>query len=292
MKVIRIILFFVISGSIILIVACNSIKNPKIINVQKIELEEDIDDLIILNTNVNIYNPNRFSISSNDISFKILVDSLNLGSGKLKNGLLLRKKDTSIVSATIGLNKRNIKYLYNSNDSIDINILGFINIPYVNHKHYFNYEFNINPSDIISSITKEIISDISFIVDKISVKKINFNSTDIEIKLTVENKSSIGCLIETIEIGIYPTQKYNEQIGITKIKNELQIKPLSENDFLVQVKLNTLKMGTTLFRNTFSQRNKLFLKINALVNYNNVKLPLKFDKEIEYNPITFEIISK
>ena len=60
----------------------------------------------------------------------------------------------------------------------------------------------------------------------------------------------------------------------------------------MEVKLNTLKMGTTLFTNTLSQRNKLFLKINALVNYNNVKLPLKFDKEIEYNPITFEIISK
>ena len=57
---------------------------------------------------------------------------------------------------------------------------------------------------------------------------------------------------------------------------------------LVILKINPLKLTKLLFRNSLNKKNILYIRINSVVNFDGINIPVSINKEIHYNPLTFE----
>ena len=97
-----------------------------------------------------MFNPNRFSISTKDISFNLYVDSLYVGKGEVDNELILAKNESTNINTSLVINKSNLKSFSSLKDSVSLNILGSSTIPYISKKYYFDLKYNIYPNDLIS----------------------------------------------------------------------------------------------------------------------------------------------
>ena len=292
MKVFKALFIFFIFILILFIVACSSIKNPKLIDVDGFKIIDNKSDTLILISELSIYNPNRFSISSKDVSYDLFIDTLHVGKGNFANGLLLPKKDTTLISSSFVLKKTRLNSLINLKDSVSIKILGSTLIPYINKRHYFDLDYNINPNDLIYLLTNNIIKDVDVQITKVRIKKIDFKNIDLEITFGLDNKTKMECVVNQMNISVYKSNNYKELLGSSIIKDSFTIKPMSLNEFKLEVKVNTLKMGTAFLSNSLSNNNSLFIKVNSKLKYNNVEIPIKIKKRVDYNPVTLEILLK
>ena len=155
------IFYFLIIFSFIFIGACSSIQEPKLISIDKVELIDDIDEEFFIETDLSIYNPNWFDISTDDIVFKIFVNTL-YGSAEIAGGVLIAKKDTSNVVSLLKIQKNYLDSNININDSVLVNAIGTTKIPYINKDFYFEFDYKINLSDYILPFADEIINASDF----------------------------------------------------------------------------------------------------------------------------------
>ena len=100
------------------------------------------------------------------------------------------------------------------------------------------------------------------------------------------------CVVNQMNISVYKSNNYKELLGSSIIKDSFTIKPMILNEFKLEVKVNTLKMGTAFLSNSLSNNNSLFIKLNSKLKYNNVEIPIKIKKRVDYNPVTLEILLK
>lgn len=289
MKIFKTILIFVF---FILIVACSSIKSPKLIDIDRFELIQDKSDDLILKSDIKIYNPNRFSISSKDVSFNLYLDTLYLGKGNIDNGLMLIKKDTSLISSSLKLRKDQLYSLINLRDSVSLKILGSSAIPLISKRHYFDLEYKINISEFISRIAQNIIEDINIQINKVRIKKVDFSNIHLEVTFGLDNKTEMECVVKQMNINVYKTDNYKELLSSSIIKNSFRVNPMSLNEFSLDVKVNTLKMSTTFLSNTLSNNNSLFIELTSKVEYKNIEVPYSIKRRVDYNPKTLEILLK
>ena len=61
-KLIRIVTFVLLVLSLLIIGACSSIEEPKLVSVDKVELVSDNQEELIISSNLSIYNPNWFTL--------------------------------------------------------------------------------------------------------------------------------------------------------------------------------------------------------------------------------------
>ena len=78
-------------------------------------------------------------------------------------------------------------------------------------------------------------------------------------------------------------------VGKSSIKNAIQVGRKSEVDIDSAVSLNTAKLGTSILKNLFKKTQTLFIKVNAIIVFNQIKVPVSILKQVDYNPITKEI---
>ncbi|MDA9575981.1 hypothetical protein N9R87_02460, partial [Flavobacteriaceae bacterium] len=65
-----------------------------------------------------------------------------------------------------------------------------------------------------------------------------------------------------------------------------------EAEIVSNISLNTAKLGKSILKNLLKKRHSLFVKVNAIIDFNKIQIPLTMFKELEYNPITQEIFIK
>ena len=253
----------------ILITACSPIKSPNLIDVYRFEIAEDKYDQLVLNSDLKIYNPNRFSFSSNDVSFNLFLDTLYLGKGSFDNGLILTKKDTSLISSSIILKKDQLYSLMNLKDSVTLKILGSSAIPLISTRHYFDLEYKLDIDDFISRIAQNIIEDVNIQIKKVSIKKVDLRSIFMEITFGLYNKTKIECGINQMNINVYKSDNYKELISSSTIKESFILNPMSLNEFTQDARVNTFKMGTAFLANTLSNKNSLFIDA-PILNFSRV----------------------
>ena len=80
--------YFLISSVILAITACASIKDPKLVSFDNVVMESSGDSYSII-TNLKLYNPNRFALSSKDVKLELFIDSLFIGKILLLNEFFL-----------------------------------------------------------------------------------------------------------------------------------------------------------------------------------------------------------
>ena len=266
-----------------------NIKNQKFIALESFVILEDNSNEVVLSCDFKIFNPNWFRISTKDVIFKLYSDSIYLGSGKLNKMITLPKKDTVLISSTLNI-KKNIFNSFNSfKDSISLNILGSSSIPCISKRYYFNFSEKINLAKYLSVFASNLTEDLDLTINNINIRKIDFQKTYLDVVFRIYNKSMFECKINKLDIEVYETDKYMSILAVSKIKDSFSLKPATYNDFKSSVELNTLKIANVFFTNTLKNKSSLFIKANAIVNYNNIEIPFSTSKKINFNPLTFKI---
>ncbi|MDA9107318.1 LEA type 2 family protein [Flavobacteriaceae bacterium] len=282
-------LFIVLFTNLFFLVGCSSIKTPEIISINNAEITKEDSESFFIDSQIKIYNPNRFSISTKDISFNLYIDSLYIGKGDVNKGLTLEKNNNSNITTSLVINKSKLKSFSNLKDSISLSILGSTNIPYIPKKFYFDFDYKIYPNDLIAFFTDRLIEDIKIQIKEVKIKKLNIKNIFLEMTFVLDNKSSMECKVKALDVKLFKTNAYKNLIGSSEIKNDFIVRSNTTNQFESQLMVNTLKMGTAFFTNTINNKNSFFVEVNSIIEYNNLELPITIKKRIDYNPRTLEI---
>ena len=283
------IFYFLIIFSFILIGACSSIQEPKLISIDKVELIDDTDEEFFIETDLSIYNPNWFDISTDDIVFKIFVNTLYVGSAEIAGGVLIAKKDTSNVVSLLKIQKNYLDSNININDSVLVNAIGTTKIPYINKDFYFEFDYKINLSDYILPFANEIITDSDIQIKEVNIKSIDLMKIKLEVLFNLNNTTKNEYEISKLDVSIYNSSSYSTLVGRSTIDKGFTVLADTLNVFKSEVSINTLSMGSALLSNTIGNSNSFYIKVNSIVNYNKLEIPIVIKRRIDYNPLTLEI---
>ena len=283
------IFYLLIISSFILIGACSSIQEPKLISIDKVELIDDTDEEFSIETDLSIYNPNWFDISTDDIAFKIFVNTIYVGSAEIAGGVLIAKKDTSNVVSLLKIQKNYLDSNININDSVLVNAIGTTKIPYINKDFYFEFDYKINLSDYILPFANEIITDSDIQIKEVNIKSIDLMKIKLEVLFNLNNTTKNEYEISKLDVSIYNSSSYSTLVGRSTIDKGFTVLADKLNVFESEVSINTLSMGSAIFSNTISNSNSFYIKVNSIVNYNKLEIPIVIKRRIDYNPLTLEI---
>jgi LEA14-like dessication related protein len=283
------IFYFLIIFSFIFIGACSSIQEPKLISIDKVELIDDTDEEFFIETDLSIYNPNWFDISTDDIVFKIFVNTLYVGSAEIAGGVLIAKKDTSNVVSLLKIQKNYLDSNININDSVLVNAIGTTKIPYINKDFYFEFDYKINLSDYILPFANEIITDSDIQIKEVNIKSIDLMKIKLEVLFNLNNTTKNEYEISKLDVSIYNSSSYSTLVGRSTIDKGFTVLADTLNVFKSEVSINTLSMGSALLSNTIGNSNSFYIKVNSIVKYNKLEIPIIIKRRVDYNPLTLEI---
>tara|TARA_B100001057_G_scaffold495812_1_gene595677 strand:- start:300 stop:1172 length:873 start_codon:yes stop_codon:yes gene_type:complete len=282
-------LYFIVLIIIFFIGACSTIEEPKLISVDDIELVNDSDEEFILNTNLSIYNPNWFSLSAKDAVFNIYIDTAYLGTAMITDGIFFPKKDTSEVVSVLKINKNNLYSGINLNDSILLNVIGSIKAPKVYRDFYFEFDYKLDISDYLSPIAVQMINESDLQIKEVKIKSIDLMRIQLEVLFDIDNKTNTKYEITKLDINIFNSPSFSTLLGKSSINNSFTVLPDTLNIFSTNVSVNTLSMGTAILSNTVNSSNSFYLKVNSIVKFNEIEIPIVIKKRVDYNPLTLEI---
>ncbi len=289
MKVIKSIFLFFLFVLIFFTSIFYSIKDQRITSIDNYEILDIKSDKLFLSCDLKIYNPNWFNITTDDVIFKLYLDSIYLGSGNLNKKVNLLKKDTAIISADLDINKNILNSFVNLKDSISINILGSSSIPLISKRYFFSYSKKINFFESLSLFSNKLIKNIDLDIYKINIRKFDFKNIYLDLFFRLNNKSKFECSINKLDIEVYKNNNYSNILAQSKINAPFVINPDTFNDFKSSIKLNAIKMASAVFSNTNKSKSSLYIKANSIIDFNKITFPLIIHKKIEFNPLTLEI---
>lgn len=284
-KIIFVILFAILGFTI----SCTSFETPKIMSVGDVQITKEDSESLFIDSKINVYNPNSFSISTKDISFNLYIDSVYIGKGENIKELVLGKKTNSNINSSLIIKKSKLKTFLNLKDSITLKILGSTNISHIPKKFYFDFDYKIYPKDFISLFTEHFMDDVNIQIKNVKVKKLNIKNIFLEMIFNLENKSSMECTVKTLDIKLFKTKNYKEIIGRSELKNNFKVSSNSINEIESELKANIFQMGSVLLSNTIGNKNSFFVEVSSIVEFNKMEFPFSIKKTIEYNPRTLEI---
>ena len=286
----RFIFYFLISISFLFLSSCSSFIAPKLISINNIKLITDTKEEITLETNLTVFNPNWFDISSSDVAFKIYIDDKYVGTANISDGISLIKNDTSILISTLIIQKSFLDSNYNIKDSVLVNVMGSSKVPYMNKDFYFEFDYKINLSDYILPLTNELVSELDLKIKDVEIKSIDLMNIKLEVSFNLNNLSNNEYEVTKLDVNIYNSPSYSKVIGRTSIDDSFILLADTLNVFKSNVSINTLSMGTALLSNTISKMNSFYIKVNSTINFKKLEIPFTIKKRLDYNPLTFEIM--
>ena len=288
-KLIRIVTFVLLVLSLLIIGACSSIEEPKLVSVDKVELVSDNQEELIISTNLSIYNPNWFTLSAKDVVFNIFIDTAYIGHAEITNGIFIPKNDTSDVVLILRIQKNCLDSNINLQDSILVHVIGSTKIPYSNKDFYFEFDYKLDLSDYILPIADAIITEADLQIKHVKIKSIDLMKIKLEVLFNLDNKTNTNYEITKLDVKIYSSPSYSTLVGATSINRSFTVVADTLNIFSSDVSVNTLSMGSALFSNTMNSSNSLYIEVNSIVKYNGLQIPFVIKRRVEYNPSTLEI---
>ena len=283
------VLIFIFSIIIVLFIGACSVKYPELVSVEKVEFLEETESDIIISTKVKVYNPNKFDFSANDVDLSIFIDTSYVGVASIEEKFFLPKKDTSIITCLLYIQKDCLNSNINIKDSVTVNVLGVTTMPYTKKDVYFELQYKIDLSEYIMPIADDFLTDDAIKLKGISLKGISLNQTNLEIVFELYNNTNLEYELTKLSVDLYSNPTFTNIVGSSVLDSSVNIYADTINSFISNVKLNNVSMGTTLFKNTLNNTNFLYMKANLIVNYNELEIPLLLKKKLKYNPLTFEI---
>ena len=154
-------------------------------------------------------------------------------------------------------------------------------------KEYPLYKLDI--SDYVIPIADEFIKEGDIQIKDVKIKGIDLMEIKLEVLFNLENKTKIEFQISKLDVQIYTSPSYTTLVGSTSIDESFTVFSDTLNVFKSNVNVNTLSMGSALFSNTMNSANSFYIKVNSIVNYNNIEIPFTIKRRVDYNPLTLDI---
>ena len=280
--------YFLFSSVIFAITACTSVKDPKLVSLDNVVMESSGDSYSII-TNLKLYNPNRFALSSKDVKLEIFIDSLFIGKVILLNEFYIEKRDTTTLKTKLTLEPQLFDQPVDLNDTLNLSVKGSAKVPILPINYKFDIEHQLILADLIDPILKKNFkeSDVNF--KSIKIKNINPSTVDIISALTFKNNLDVDYSIKKLDIEIFDSKIHTNLIGKSSLATPIQVDRKSEIDIESNITLNTAKLGRSILKNLFKKTYSLFVRANVIIVFNQIQVPLTILKQIDYNPISQEI---
>ena len=268
--------------------SCVNLNDPEIVDLKVIDINKDSTDNLILKTNVEIYNPNFFNLITDELKINVFYDTVLLAHTFFENHINIADKDTSNLETDFVINSSALKYFTNFQDSVLLNIIGYTKIPFLNKKYFFNTDYSLSPNVEISKISNFLIEKFGLKISKINFLNANINEVNLNIGLSLKNIYEYNLSINKLETFIYSDANHKDLLGVS-VLDTTELTSFNNSSIVYSnVKLNSLKLTELLFLNSFSGKNVLHAKVNSVVNFDGINIPISINREIHYNPLTFQ----
>lgn len=278
---------------LLFLVACSTIKEPKLVSVEKIQLDLDtkseFENEFSVISIMKIYNPNWFTIKSKEVNFKVYIDTFFVGKANIIGDMNIKKRDTANVKICLKFQKNFLESKINFKDSIRFSLLGSANIPYFPKKYFFNFDYNVKVSDFINNITDGLVNEGNIKIKDVKITNISLKNIQFNLLFNIQNNLKIDYVLNKLDVDIYDSKLFTKIIGNSSLNEPMNINANSVNEFSSIVNVNSFKLGTSLINSVMNKQHNLFINVNAIVSYKNILVPFTIRKEVEYNPLTLEI---
>ena len=263
---------------------CNDIiQKPEIISFKNPKITDLDNEKFSLEADLNIYNPNWFELSAQDLEYYIYLDSLLIGRGNIDGKLVLENEDTTSINNSSIINKNAISELIKINKTAPLNLVGSFLVPFINYRYYYSTTYILEINKIINSLSKSLIGEMKVDIKELEINSIELSSTDISVKFEIISTVDFDYNINKLSVIIFKDDIKNS-LGVSNLNNEFKIKGNSSNIFESDVEINNLKMGSALLSNIADNDLTLSLQINSEVEYSGITLPISTIKKIKFNP--------
>ncbi len=283
--------YFFIVLIILGVTACSTIKDPRFISIENVEVKSVGESFSIV-TDLKIYNPNKFALHSKDVEIELFIDKLFIGNVSLMNEFKVKKQDTLKLRSRLVLEPKLFKKKIRLNDTLNLQTKGSAKVSFVPLNYKFDIKQNLILSDLLDPLIKDKLKDSDFNFKSIQIENIRLSSVDIVSALAFNNNFDFDYSIEKLNIEISDSKNYNNLIGESNIDKSIKVEKQSEVEIVSNISLNTAKLGKSILKNLLKKRHSLFVKVNSVIDFNRIQFPLTMFKELEYNPITQEIYIK
>jgi LEA14-like dessication related protein len=261
--------------------ACSTIKDPELISISNLEIKTDSESFNI-QTDLKIYNPNKFTLRSQNINIELFINDLFIGDAVLLEKFNVKKQDTSVLTFNLNLDSKFFNQRINLGDTLNLNIKGKAKI-FFNLNYKFNTDYQLSLSDLFESLLETNFKNSNINLNSVRIENIGFSNFDILPNLTFKNNFDFDYSIEKLNIEIYDSDKYNIPIGVFEKYNSIQVKKQSHINIESPISINTAKFGKSILKNLSGKTYSLFVKINAKVVFKKIELPLTVFKKLEYD---------
>ena len=239
--------------------SCSVIKEPKLISIENLSISSSLNNNFKVSAGLKVFNPNNFSLKSNDIKIDIYLDSF-----LLKQSISLK-------------------------DTLSIISNGYAKIPFLPANYNFNLNYNLSLNDLLDPILTKNIESSNFKIEEIKLEKVNFSEITLNSLFVFEKQFNFDYTIKKIDIEIYETNSYKNLIGSSSLNNTINVRAKSSTDFLTRTSLNSFSLGKTFLKNIFKKTKSLYLKVDAILVFINIEVPISIQKQVDYNPLTNQI---
>lgn len=261
--------------------ACSTIKDPELISISNLEIKTDSESFNI-QTDLKIYNPNKFTLRSQNINIELFINDLFIGDVVLLDEFNVKKQDTSVLTFNLNLDSKFFNQRINLGDTLNLNIKGKAKI-FFNLNYKFNTDYQLSLSDLFESLLETNFKNSNINLNSVRIENIGFSNFDILPNLTFKNNFDFDYSIEKLNIEIFDSDKYNIPIGVFEKYNSIQVKKQSHINIESPISINTAKFGKSILKNLSGKTYSLFVKINAKVVFKKIELPLTVFKKLEYD---------
>ena len=280
--------YFIVISVMLGVTACSTIKDPKLVSIENIEVQPFGESFIIV-TDLKIYNPNKFSLHSKDVNIELFMGDLFIGNISLLNEFKVKKQDTLKLRSKLNLDPGLFKQNISLNDSLNLALKGSAKVSFIPLNYKFHIEQKLILSDLLYPLLEKNLQDSDINFKSLQIGNIKLSSVDIISAFTFKNNFNFDYRIEKLNVEIFDSKKYNNLIGESNIDDLVLVKKQSEVDIESAISLNTAKLGKSILKNLFKKRISLFIKVNTIIVFNKIQFPLTILREVDYNPITQEI---
>ena len=268
--------------------SCVNINDPEVVDFKIIDINKDSTNNLIVKTNVEIYNPSFLNLNTDELKINVFYDTVLLAHTLFDNQINITNQDTSNLETDFVINSSALKYFSNFQDSVLLKIIGYTKISFLNKKYFFSTDYSLSPNLEISKISNFLIDKFGLKISKIKFLNANIDEVNLNIGLSLENIDEFNLSINKLETFIYSDANHKDLLGVS-VLDTTELTSFNNSSIVYSnVKLNSLKLTKLLFLNSFSGKNVLHAKVNSIVNFDGINIPVSINREIHYNPLTFQ----
>jgi hypothetical protein len=260
-------------------VSCSLISLPEIISVDSVNMSEKNDN-IQFESELTVYNTSWFSIKSDSIVFKVLIDSSLVAQGNNIGYMHLPRCDTSKAKINLEVLSNQDNSFINLSNEFDLTLLGYAVLPVFNTPYYFEKIYHLEKQNLIDFVVDEFFSDNAVSIDSFQIKQVTMFNTDIQLKVSIDNPVDVYCSLRNFQAKIFRDSLLREEVGVVRKIDEINVNNDTVISVVIDAALNNISMITSSLGKVNSNQFSFFLLITTDVVVGDILIPIEFEKPI------------